>query len=206
MAGMTATSMPLPGDEPALVESLRRGDSSAFEFLIRTYGGRLIRVAQRILGNEDDAKDAVQEAFISAFKSRGQFNATAKIATWLHRIAVNAALMKLRSRRRHPEESIDDLEPRFLPTGQHTQRYDSWAEAADEALFRRETAEFVRGAIDQLPEAYRTVLLLRDIEGFSNQEAAEILGTTNNAVKIRLHRARMALRTLLAPQMGAVHP
>ena len=79
-------------------------------------------------------------------------------------------------------------------------------EPADELLSRKETAALVRDAIERLPDAYRTVVLLRDIEGFSNHEAAEILGTTANAVKIRLHRARMALRTLLAPQMGAVHP
>jgi RNA polymerase sigma-70 factor (ECF subfamily) len=199
-----AAGVTLPSDEPALVEGLRRGDAQAFETLIRTHAGRLIRVAQRILGNEEDARDAVQEAFISAYKSRQQFNADSKIGTWLHRIAINAALMKLRTKRRHPEESIDDLEPRFLPTGKHLEKFVSWEQPVDEMLAQKETASFVRAAIDELPEAYRTVLLIRDIEGFSNQEAAEILGTTTNAVKIRLHRARMALRSLLAPRMGAV--
>jgi RNA polymerase sigma-70 factor (ECF subfamily) len=203
---MSADGQPHVSDEAALVDGLRRGDPATFETLVRQHGGRLLRVAQRILGNEEDAREAVQEAFVSAYKARDKFNANSTVSTWLHRIAVNAALMRLRTKRRHPEEAIEDLEPRFLPTGKHVEKFASSEEPADELLSRKETAAVVRDAIERLPEAYRTVVLLRDIEGFSNQEAADILGTTANAVKIRLHRARMALRTLLAPQMGAVHP
>jgi RNA polymerase sigma-70 factor, ECF subfamily len=190
---------PLDQDQPGWVEALRAGDPAAFEQLVRTQSGRLLSVVRRILHNEDDAREAVQEAFISAFRARAQFNGEARVSTWLHRIAVNAALMKLRRRRRQPEDSIEDLLPRFLPNGAHVEQFVAWNEPADVALSRAETREFIRNAIDKLPETYRTVLLLRDVEGLSNDEAAEMLGITPNAVKIRLHRARLALRRLIAP-------
>lgn len=191
---------PGPEDEAQLADAMRRGDSGAFGTLIRANGPRMLSAARHILVNEEDAREAVHEAFISAFKSRQQFKGEARLSTWLHRIAVNSALMKLRSRKRRPEEPIEDLLPRFLPNGHHVQTYSAWQEPADVTLARKETAATVRDAIDKLPDAYRTVLLLRDIEGLTNQEAGEILEVSPNAVKIRLHRARMALRTLIAPQ------
>jgi RNA polymerase sigma-70 factor (ECF subfamily) len=186
-------------DEAALVDGVRAGDERAFEALVRRDTGRLLAVTRRILGNEDEAREAVHEAFISAYRARGQFQAEARLTTWLHRIAINAALMKLRARRRRAEQAIEDLLPRFLPNGHHVEQFRSWSEPVDVALARQETAAAVRQAIDRLPESFRMVLLLRDIEGLSTEEAAVMLGTTPNAVKIRLHRARMALRTLLAP-------
>ena len=124
---------------------------------------------------------------------------SALVSTWLHRIAVNAALMKLRTRRRKPEEPIDGLLPAFREDGHHLEQFASWAEPADVMLTRQENREVVRRAIDELPESYRTVLMMRDIEGLDTEETAGMLGTTPNAVKIRLHRARLALRTKLAP-------
>jgi RNA polymerase sigma-70 factor (ECF subfamily) len=187
-------------DEAALARGVRDGNAQAFEQLIRAYGGRLLAVTRRILRDEDAARDAVQDAFISAYRSRRQFNATSRVSTWLHRIAVNAALMKLRSQRRKPEESIDAMLPGFKDDGHHAERFVAWTEPADVTVARHETAQAVRRAIDQLPESYRTVLLLRDIEGLDTEETAKMLGVTANAVKIRLHRARMALRALIAPE------
>jgi RNA polymerase sigma-70 factor (ECF subfamily) len=186
-------------DDPALVAALRSGDSRAFEDLLRAHGGRLLSVTRRILGNDDDAREAVHEAFVSAFKARRQFDGRSRLSTWLHRIAVNAALMKLRTRRRHPEESIDELQPDFLPSGHHAATFKSWDEPADAAVARKERAAVVRRAIDRLPDSYRSVLLLRDIEELSTDETARALDLTPNAVKIRLHRARLALRALIAP-------
>ena len=186
-------------DEMELAAAVRAGTNEGFEALVRSEAGRLLAVTRRIVGNEEDARDAVQEAFVSAYRARAQFGGDAKVSTWLHRIAVNAALSKLRSQKRRPEESIEDLLPRFLPNGHHTREFRSWAEPVDQALARRETAELVRRKIDELPESFRMALVLRDIEGFSTQEAADLLGTTPNAVKLRLHRARLALRTLLEP-------
>jgi RNA polymerase sigma-70 factor (ECF subfamily) len=189
---------PAPNDAE-LVDGLRAGDPKTFELLVRHEGPRMLSVTRRILKDDDEARDAVQEAFISAFRARSQFNAESRISTWLHRIAVNAALSRLRSRRRRPEDSLDDLLPRFLPNGHHVEHFTSWTEPADMTISRKETAAQVRQAIDSLPETFRTVLMLRDIEGLSSQEAASMLNITPNAVKLRLHRARMALRSLLAP-------
>jgi RNA polymerase sigma-70 factor (ECF subfamily) len=199
---MAATGEAPTHDDPSVVAGLRAGDSQTFDHLIRQYGGRLLSVTRRILGNDDEAREAVQEAFVAAFRARQQFHADARISTWLHRIAVNAALMRLRSRKRRPEDSIDDLLPSFKADGHHAERFRSWEEPADVAIGRKETATFVREAIDRLPESYRVVLLLRDIDGLSTEETAKMLEITTNAVKIRLHRARMALRTLLAPRFS----
>jgi len=186
-------------DEAALLIRLRAGDEVAFAQLVRARTSRMLMVARRILGNEEDARDAVQEAFLSVFRSIDGFAEGARLSTWLHRIVVNAALMKLRSRRRRPEESIDDLLPQFAEDGHHAQSVSPWKDTAEVALQRHETRALVRKCIDRLPEIYRTVLLLRDIEELDTEEAAQLLRISANAVKIRLHRARQALRTLLDP-------
>lgn len=200
----TARPATEPGDD--LVARLRANDAAAFEELVRTQTLPLLRGARRFLRSEEDARDAVQETFIAAFKSISTFQATAQLSTWLHRILINACLMKLRSQRRKPEEDIEALLPRFKEDGHQVEPSVAWTESADHLLERAETAELVRRAIDELPETYRVVLLLRDIEELSTEEAAEALGVTPNAIKIRLHRARQALRTLLDPHMRSVKP
>jgi RNA polymerase sigma-70 factor (ECF subfamily) len=180
---------------------LKRGDAQAFEELVRRYSGRLLRAARRILASEDDARDALQDAFVAAFRSLRDFEATARLSTWLHRIVVNASLMKLRTRRRKPEEEIEQYLPRFLEDGHQTPPSTPWSESADTMLERKELRGLVRAAIERLPESYRTVLVLRDLEELSTEETAAMLGASPNAVKIRLHRARQALRGLLDPYM-----
>lgn len=189
----------LASDEAALLARLRARDDSAFEELVRRYLPRLLILARRIVGNEEDARDVVQDAFFSAFRHLDSFAGDARLSTWLHRIVVNTALMKLRTRRRKPEESIEPLLPAFLADGHHAEKFTAWNVPADVVLARKETRDAIRRLIDELPESFRTVLLLRDIEGLSTEETARLLETTPNAVKIRLHRARQALRTLLAP-------
>jgi RNA polymerase sigma-70 factor (ECF subfamily) len=189
-------------DEATLIAQLRAGDERAFEQVVRAYGGRLLAVARRIVGTEEDARDVVQDAFLNAFRSLDRFEGNAKLSTWLHRIVVNAALMKLRTRKRKPEQPIDALLPGFQDDGHFEERFQSWEEPADQALERAETRELVRKQIDALPESYRTVLVLRDIEGLDTEETASMLGLTVNATKIRLHRARQALRTMLAPHFA----
>ena len=107
-------------EEKALLEALRAGDEAAYEKLVREHTGRMLSVARRFLREEDDARDAVQDAFVSAFRAIGNFEGGSRISTWLHRIVVNAALMKLRTRRRKPEESIDDMLPRWTDDGHPT--------------------------------------------------------------------------------------
>jgi RNA polymerase sigma-70 factor (ECF subfamily) len=189
----------LASDEAALLARLRARDESAFEELVRRYLPRLLTLARRIVGNDEDARDVVQDAFFSAFRHLDSFAGDARLSTWLHRIVVNTALMKLRTRRRKPEESIEPLLPAFQADGHHVEQFRAWNVPADVLLARKETRRAIRRLIDELPESFRTVLLLRDIEGLSTEETARLLETTPNAVKIRLHRARQALRTLLAP-------
>jgi RNA polymerase sigma-70 factor (ECF subfamily) len=189
-------------DEPQLVARLRAGEESAFEQLVRSTGGRLLSTARRLLRNEEDARDAVQAAFIRAFQSLERFREESRLSTWLHRILVNEALMRLRSRAKREDESIDSLLPTFVADGHQTRDTVDWSESADKALERAETAALVRRRIDQLPEIYRNVLVMRDIEEMSNAEIAEVLGVSTNVVKVRLHRARQALRTLLEREFG----
>jgi RNA polymerase sigma-70 factor (ECF subfamily) len=188
-------------DEAALVAALKAGDEDAFDTAVRRYGPHLLAVARRFMGHEQDAQDVVQDAFLSAFKAIDKFQGGSKVSTWLHRIAVNAALMKLRSRKRNQERPIDDLLPKFNDDGHMADAAARWAVTHDTAVDSREMRELVRHAIDQLPEGHRTILLLRDIEGHNTEETAELLDITPGAVKTRLHRARQALRTLLDPHM-----
>ena len=187
----------LPPEDAALLARLRAGDGAAYELWVRASAPRVLRVLRRLLRNEQDAQDATQDAFLSAFRHLASFDGSARLSTWLHRIAVNAALMKLRSKRRHPEESIDERLPRFDAEGQHEHAPWAWAARGDAALGSAEIRKAVRAAIDELPDLHRGVLLLRDIEELTTEEAAAALGITIPALKTRLHRARLALRERL---------
>jgi len=184
-------------DEALLVSRLRARDERAFEDLVRTFGGRLLSVARRFVRNDEDAQDILQSAYLSAFRALDQFEGHCQLSTWLHRIVVNTALMKLRSKKRRPEESIEDLLPSFQEDGHHVEQFADWNTPADLLIERTETRATVRACIDQLPDNYRAVLLLRDIEERSTQDVADALSITPTAVKVRLHRARQALATLL---------
>lgn len=179
-------------NDVALVARIRRGEESACEALVRDYGPRMLAVARRFLPCHEDCNDAVQDAFISAFRAMDSFGGTSSLGTWLHRVVVNACLMKLR--RRKSEQSIEPLLPQFAADGHHAARIEADAFAKASAA---ETRAWVRQCIDRLPGAYRAVLLLRDIEGHDTQETAEILSCTVANVKTRLHRARQALRTIM---------
>ncbi len=184
-------------DDDTLLAALKSGDEQAFETLVRLYGGRMLAVARRFVTNDDDAQDVVQTAYLSAFRSVGQFEGQCLVGTWLHRIVVNTALMKLRSRRRKPETSIDELLPAFQEDGHHVEQFSDWCAPADELIERAETRAMVRACIDRLPDNYREILILRDIEELSTEESARALRMTPTADKVRLPRARQALPTLL---------
>ena len=191
-------------DERTFLAALRSGDELAFDALVRDHAGRLLAVARRFLRSEEDARDAVQDAFVSAFRSLGSFEGSSLLTTWLHRIVVNGCLMRLRSSRRKPEEPIEDYLPKFQEDGHQLRSCGAWEGPADVLLQRKQVRDLVRSSIDRLPESYRTVLLLRDIEELDTEETARLLETTQNAVKVRLHRARQALRELLDPSLRRV--
>ena len=188
------------GEERALVARLQSDDDTAYEEVVRRFGPRMLSVARRMLTQEQDAQDAVQDAFLSAFKAIDRFQGDAKLGTWLHRIVVNAALMKLRSKRRKPEAAIDDLLPKYHDDG-HRRGNGDWRVTHDTAVQTSEIREQVLAAIDKLPDLYRDILMLRDIEELSTEETAKQLEITEGAVKTRLHRARLALRESLDPFM-----
>jgi len=182
---------------------LRRGDDTAYEALVRSCAPRMLAAARRILGNEADAQDAVQEAFLSAFKALDGFSGSSTLSTWLHRIVVNCALMKRRSRRVRPEQSIEALLPQFDERGSWRAEPVAW-ETPGADMESAETRAIVRGCVDELPESYRQVFLLREIDELDTQVVAEMLGASANAVKVRLHRARQALKTLLEEKLHLV--
>ena len=190
-------------DDQALLTALRAGHEWAFETMVRLYGGRLLAVARRFTWNDEDAQDVLQSAYLSAFRALNDFEGACQLSTWMHRIVVNTALMKLRSRRRKPEASIEDLLPSFQEDGHHVEQFSEWSAPADQLMERKETRATVRACIDQLPENYRVVLKLRDIEELSTQEVARMLAMTPTAVKVRLHRARQALSTLLRKEYAS---
>jgi RNA polymerase sigma-70 factor (ECF subfamily) len=188
-------------DQASFVALLRDKDPAACEALVRQFGGKMLTIAHRYLRCDEDCADAVQEAFVSAFQAIGTFAGQSKLDTWLHRILVNVCLMKLRNRSRRQTCSIEDLLPAFDASGHYAQPIRSWHQGPDERLLRDETRALVRRCIDVLPDDYRTVLLLRDIEQLSTEETAKMLGAAPNTIKTRLHRARQALRTLLDPHL-----
>ncbi|CAN5581107.1 RNA polymerase sigma factor SigM [soil metagenome] len=186
-----------------LIEAIASGDADAFEQLVQLHGGQMFTVARRFLRCEQDVNDAIQDALLSVFKNASRFEQNCKLSTWLHRITVNACLMKLRSQRRRHEVEIDELLPSFDETGHRREPGSSWPESPLGHVSRSEVQQRVRACINQLPDDYRTVLLLRDIDQVDTEEAADLLHCSTSCVKTRLHRARQALRTLLAPMMEA---
>jgi RNA polymerase sigma-70 factor (ECF subfamily) len=184
-------------DDRALLAALKNGEEWAFEAMVRSHGSRLLAVARRFTHDEQDAQDILQSSYLSAFRALRDFEGACQLSTWLHRIVVNTALMRIRSRRRRPEESIETLLPVFQEDGHHVDRFSDWSTPADQLIERKQTRVFVRQCIETLPENYRVVLMLRDIEELSTQDVAAQLGLTMTAVKVRLHRARQALSTLL---------
>ena len=184
-----------------IITGIRAGDPDAAETLVRRYGPRMLSVASRILGQDDEAQDCVQNAFVKAFRGLVGFRGESSIWTWLHRIVVNEALLELRARTQRGEQSVDGLQPRFDAAGCRVEiPWDQYTRSGAEALLeQKETRAMVRAGIDRLPDSHRTVLMIRDIEGFTTAEAAEALDITEINVKVRLHRARSALKKLLEP-------
>ncbi len=201
MAGVARETGTVAREEDELLAGLRAGDQRSYERLVRAYGGRMLAAARRLVRNEDDARDCVQDAFLQAFRNIAGFEGRASLGTWLHRIVVNAALAKIRARERRPEESLEALLPRFDPDGSRLDPEPEPAQPLEALLESAEARRFVRRCIEQLPEGYRNLLIVRDIEGYDTEETAELLGMTPGAVKTRLHRARAALKTLLEPIM-----
>jgi RNA polymerase sigma-70 factor (ECF subfamily) len=190
-----------PAEETRLLEALRAGRAEGFESLVREYAPAMRAAIRRLLRSDEETDDALQEAFLAAFRALARFEGRSSLSTWLHRVAVNAALMRLRARKARPSEEVGECQPEFVGRGVFRDPPARWSELPEDPLVREELCATVRQAIAALPEPSRTALLLRDIEGLSNEALAEALGVTVNAAKIRVHRARQTLRVLLEPSV-----
>jgi RNA polymerase sigma-70 factor, ECF subfamily len=193
------------GGEDELLRRLRRGDDEAYERLVRDLTPRLLSVARRIVRSMADAEDAVQEGFVSAFRGIETFDGRSTLATWIHRIVVNAALARLRSKTGRGEVSVEALMPQF-ESGLHTVRPTPWRQVNADDARRAEEREALDVAIARLPVDFRTVIVLKDIEGHGSDEVAEMLGISAALVRQRLHRGRMALMKLLEPTLKEERP
>ncbi len=185
-------------DESALVSRAKAGDASAFSELVQHYDRRVFRMAKQITQNDDDAEDVLQEAFLKAYTHLDDFQGNSKFYTWIVRIAVNEALMKLRKRRSDRSVPLD--EPIDTGEDEVPREIAVWDENPEETYSREELAELLDQAVQSLKPAYRTVFVLRDIEEMSIEETAEALGLSISAVKSRLLRARLQLREKLTRQ------
>ncbi|MFB3817388.1 MAG: RNA polymerase sigma factor [Candidatus Methylomirabilales bacterium] len=187
--------------DAALLARLEQADAAALETLMQRHASRVYRVALGITRNAADAEEVTQDVFLTLLRKAHTFEGRAAVTSWLYRVAVNAALVKRRARHAAREISLDALLPAFHADGHRAgdpaQLASDWSATPESELLSRETQALVREAIQALPDPYRVVLLLRDIEGLPNEEVAAIVGDSVPAVKSRLHRARMALRELL---------
>lgn len=181
-----------------LVAGLQRGDAEAIEALVEQYGRWIHRVASRVLGDPRDAEDVTQDVLLVVIRKVGTFKGEAAFSSWLYRIAVNAAYGRLRWRRARAEVALEPLLPVFDSEGRHVRPVVDWSPRVEDPAAAGEARAALERAIARLPDEYRIVLVLRDVEGLTNEATADSLGLTVAAVKSRLHRARLALRQQLA--------
>ena len=182
--------------ELGLVLAAKKGDLEAFSGLVKRYDRNIFRIAQHITHNEEDAQDVVQEAFLKAYQNLEQFQGNSKFYTWLVRIAVNEALMKLRRRRSDKTVSLD--EDVVTEEGSMPREVADWSPNPEQLYGQAELGDILKKTIQGLPPGFRAVFVLRDVEGLSTEETAEMLGLSIPAVKSRLLRARLQLRERLA--------
>jgi RNA polymerase sigma-70 factor (ECF subfamily) len=192
--------------EIELLEGLRAGDAAALEPLMARYAPRVFRLAFGITRNQADAEEVVQDVFLTIFRKHESFEGRAALGSWIYRITTNTALNKRRGKRAEVETSLDDMLPTFRADG-HREGDRSflladWSQSPETAALTAETRAALEAALARLPERYRAVLVLRDVEGVSNEEVAAMLGESIASVKSRLHRARMALREMLTRHLA----
>ena len=193
-----ATTVQPSFDESSLVARARTGDTEAFSELVRHYERRVYRLAKNITRHDEDAEDVLQEAFLKAYEHLDRFQGNSAFYTWLVRIAVNEALMKLRKRKTDRTVPLD--EPIDLGEDVMQREIAVWEDNPEQRYSREEMQKILDDAVDTLKPDFRTVFVLRDIEEMSTEETAETLGISIPAVKSRLLRARLALREKLTKQ------
>ena len=193
-------------EDKLLLTRAATGDGEALEALMSRYASRIYRLAYGITRSASDAEEVVQDVFLQMVNKGAGFEGRAALGSWIYRITTNLSLNKRRGKRRELETSLDDLLPTYLPDGHRAGDrafvVADWSAMPDRELLAGEARRVLEAALDRLPEHYRAVLVLRDVEELSNEEVAEVVGDSVAAVKTRLHRARMALREQLTRHLG----
>ncbi len=190
-------------EERALIQRVKTGDHEAFDALFQRHFPTVYRQAFRVVGNQAEAEEVVQEVFLTLYEKAQTFRGASAFSTWLYRITINAALSKLRRRKRREELSLDDYLPRFREDGHHLVRpVVDWSNELEGRLAKEQIYRLIQDALDQLPPVDKAVVLLSDVEGLSDREIGTTLGLTVSAVKARLHRSRLVLRGKLAVSLG----
>ena len=184
-------------DEQQCIRLAQRGEVAAFESLVKAYEGPIYNLAYRMLGNAEDAMDATQDTFLKAYSALPRFRGDASFSTWLYRIAKNVCLDRLRHRKRHPTVSLDDPMP--TDDGEISRQVSSSNPDPEDLALSGEIQDILDRALGELPSHHRAVIVLRDLQGFSYEEIADVLEIELGTVKSRLYRARTALHDRLAP-------
>jgi len=184
--------------EEALVRDFQGGDLEAYDKIADIYQKKIYGLSFNLTRNQMDAQDVTQEVLLTLFRKIHTFQGKSAFSSWVYRITLNASYMKLRSKKKEPNVSIDELMPSFNGAGFQQEKIQDWSENTESLLFTNETRDVISKAIDLLPEKEKVVFLLRDVEGLSTEKAGDILDLTVPAVKSRLHRARLFLRKKLS--------
>jgi len=196
----------MTSDERGLLKDAAGGDAGALEALMSRYGSRVYRLAYGITRSSADAEEIAQDVFLQLVRKGAEFEGRAAVASWIYRVTTNVALNKRRGKRREVETSLEDCLPAFEADGHRSGPraflVADWSARPDAELLSGEMRRVLEEAIGVLPEHYRAVLILRDVEELSNEEVAASVGDSVSAVKTRLHRARMALREILTRRLG----
>ncbi len=199
--GPLCVGAPDGSGEGELLARLREGAGGALDGLMARYASRVYRLARGITRNDGDAEEVVQDVFVTLVRKHESFEGRSALGSWIYRITVNTALNKRRGKRAQVEVPLDDLLPAYTPDGHREGEPElvlaDWSRRPDEELLSGEARAVIDRTLGRLPAHYRAILVLRDIEGVSNEEAARLLGETVASVKSKLHRARMALREAL---------
>ena len=193
-AAIPVSANALTDDE--VIERVKAGETALFEVIMRRYNQRLYRVARSILGNDAEAEDVTQDAYVRSYMHLSQFDGRAKFSTWLTRIAVHEALARARKRQKMVE--IDAAESMEGPM-----KLESRAPSPEQEVLTHTMRIVLERAVERLPENYRSVFMLREVEGLSTAETAECLDLSEESVKVRLHRARSLMRKDIYAQTGA---
>ena len=197
----------MSSDDHTLLARAASGDGEALDSLMSRYAARIYRLAYGITRSSADAEEVVQDVFLQVVQKGTGFEGRAALGSWIYRITTNVSLNKRRGKRRELETSLDELLPRYRADGHREGDraflVSDWSGTPERELLAGESRRILEEAIDRLPDHYRAVLVLKDVEELSNDEVAQIVGDTVAAVKTRLHRARMALRELLTQRLGA---